>query len=98
MRTPYALAIAASLLAAPAMGQVVIQTPNGDASRHAAQAEQDRAAARQEHQRAQWDASRGDYEGAAEAQRDARHDWHAARHQDYRAQQDSSGSTVIIGR
>jgi hypothetical protein len=98
MRTTYALAIAASLFAAPAIGQVIFQVPNNDASRHAAQAEQDRAAGREAHQRAEMDAARGDYEGAAEAQRDARHDWHAARHHDYRAQEESSGSTVIIGR
>ena len=43
MRSTYAIALGAFLVAAPAMGQVIIQTPNGDATRHEEQAQQDRA-------------------------------------------------------
>lgn len=96
MRTAYIVAFAASLFATPAMAQVIIQTPNGDASRHQMQADQDRSAARAEHQQAQIDAANGNYGAAAEAQRDAHQDWHAARRQDERAN-DGSGA-VVIGR
>ena len=95
MRTAYIVAFAASLLAAPAMAQVVIQTPNPDAPRHQVQADQDRSAARAEHQQAQVDAANGNYGAAAEAQRDAHQDWHAAHRQDERANEGSSA--VIIG-
>lgn len=96
MRTVYVIAFAASLLATPAMGQVIIQTPNGDASRHEWQANQDRNAARAEHQQAQMDAARGNYGAAAEAQRDAHRDWHAAHRQNERARENSGA--VVIGR
>ena len=49
-----------------------------------------------ENQQARRRAAVGDYAGAAEAQRDAHRDWHAARRQDERAR-DESGA-VIIGR
>jgi hypothetical protein len=98
MRTAYAVAFAASLLAAPAMGQVVIQTPgSGDAAAHQAAADQHRANARAEHQAAQMNADVGNYDAAAENQAAARHDWHAAHRQEDRAAGDS-GSTVVIGR
>jgi len=98
MRTAYAVAFAASLLAAPAMGQVVIQTPgNSDAAAHAAAADQHRANARAEHQAAQMNAAVGNYDAAAENQAAARHDWHAAHRQEDRAAE-NSGSTVVIGR
>jgi len=96
MRTTYAIVLSA-FLAAPAMAQVIIQTPNPDASFHEQRAAQDRAAARAEHQEARERAAVGDYQGAAEAQRDARRDWHAANRQDEHAERDSSGA-VIIGR
>jgi len=96
MRVTYAIALAASLFAAPAMAQVIIQTPNGDSARHQERADQDRAAARAEHQQAQADAAMGNYGAAAEAQRDARHDWHAANRQEHRA--DESAGAVVIGR
>lgn len=98
MRTAFAVAFAASLLAAPAMGQVIIQTPgSGDAAAHQAAADQHRANARAEHQAAQMNAAVGNYDAAAENQDAARHDWHAARRQENRAAEDS-GSTVVIGR
>jgi hypothetical protein len=96
MRTAYIVAFAASLFAVPAMGQVVIETPNPNAAQHQMQADQDRSAARAEHQQAQMDAAMGNYGAAAQAQSDARQDWHAARRQDERAN-DSSGA-VVIGR
>jgi hypothetical protein len=78
------------------MSQVIFQVPDNDAARHEQRAQQDRANARAEHHEAQMDAAMGNYGAAAEAQRDARRDWHAARNQDERARDDSS--TVIIGR
>jgi hypothetical protein len=96
LRMTYAIAIAASLFAAPAMGQVVIQTPNGDSAHHQERADQDRNAARAEHEQAQSEADRGNYGAAAEAQRDARHDSHAANRQEHRTDQGSGG--VVIGR
>ncbi len=94
--TAYAIAIAASLFAAPAMGQVVIHTPNGDSARHQERADQDRNAATEEHNEARSEAARGNYGAAAEAQRDAQHDWHSANRHERRADEDSGG--VVIGR
>jgi hypothetical protein len=37
----------------------------------------------------------GDYQGAAEAQRDARRDWHDANRQEQRSQYDQGG--IVIG-
>ena len=97
MRTSYAIAITAFLAAAPAMGQVIVQTPGGDSAMHEQRAAQDRANAHQERREAEARAAVGDYRGAAEADRDAHQDWRDARHQEHRAQ-DESGSAVIIGR
>ncbi len=94
MRSTYAIAFGAFLFAAPAMAQVVIQTPNGDATRHEQRVQQDRADAHWERQEAQRRAAVGDYHGAAEADREAHRDWHDARRQDNRAQ-DSQGGFVI---
>jgi hypothetical protein len=96
MRSTYAIAFATLLMATPAMSQVIIQTPNGDAARHEDRAQQDRWEARQARQEAERRAAMGDYRGAAEADREARRDWHDAGRQRDRAQQDSGG--VIIGR
>ena len=96
MRSTYAVAIAAMLAAAPAMGQVIIQTPDPDAARHEQRADQDRANAQWEHQEAQRRAAIGDYRGAADARRDAHHDWRDAQHHEHRAEDGSSA--VIIGR
>ena len=96
MRSTYAVAIAAMLAAAPAMGQVIIQTPDPDAARHEQRADQDRANAQWEHQEAQRRAAIGDYRGAADAQRDAHHDWRDAQRHEHRAEDGSS--TVVIGR
>ena len=60
MRSIYAIAFGAFLVAAPAMGQVIIQTPNGDATRHEQQAQQDRADAHWARQEAQHRAAVGD--------------------------------------
>ena len=96
MRSTYAVAIAAMLAAAPAMGQVIIQTPDPDAARHEQRADQDRANAQWEHQEAQRRAAIGDYRGAADARRDAHHDWRDAQHHEHRAEDGSSA--VLIGR
>ena len=96
MRTFSAIALAASLYAIPATSQVIFQVPNGDAARHEQRAQQDRADARAEHRQAQIDAAMGNYGAAAEEQREARHDWQAARRQEERAREDSS--IVIFGR
>jgi hypothetical protein len=96
MRSSYAIALTALLVAAPAMGQVIIQTPNGDAARHEERAEQDRANAHMERQEAEQRAAIGDYGGAAAAQRESRADWHAARRQEHRAHEESGA--VVIGR
>ncbi len=96
MRMTYAIAVAASLLAAPAMGQVIIQTPNGDSARHQEQADQDRSAAHAEHEQARTDAAMGNYGAAAQAQAGARQDWHAANRQEHRA--DEGTGAVVIGR
>jgi hypothetical protein len=98
MRSSYAIALAAALTAAaPAMGQVIIQTPGNDSARHEERAQRERWEAHQERQEAQRRAAMGDYQGAAEADREAHHDWQNARRQDYRAREDS-GSSVVIGR
>jgi hypothetical protein len=96
MRSTYAVAIAALLAAGPAMGQVIIQTPDPDAARHEQRADQDRANAQWEHQEAQRRAAIGDYRGAADARRDAHHDWRDAQHHEHRAEDGSSA--VLIGR
>jgi hypothetical protein len=96
MRSTYAIAFATFLMATPAMSQVIIQTPNGDAGRHEERAQRDRWEARQERQEAERRAAMGDYRGAAEADSEARRDWRDARRQQDRAQEDSGG--VIIGR
>jgi hypothetical protein len=96
MRMTYAIALATSLFAIPAMGHVVIQTPNGDAARHQEQADRDRAAARANHDQARAEAERGNYGAAAEAQRNAHQDWHASRQQEHRA--DEGSGAVVIGR
>ena len=69
MRSSYVVGLAALLAAGPAMGQVIIQTPDPDAARHEQRAYQDRA-------NAQWERQ--------EAQRAARRDWHDAQRQDDR--------------
>ena len=96
MRSTYAVAIAALLAAGPAMSQVIIQTPDPDAARHEQRADQDRANAHFEQQEAQRRAAMGDYHGAAEAQRDAHHDWRDAQRNDHRA--DEGAGAVVIGR
>ena len=97
MRSPYAIAFATLLMTTPAMSQVIIETPNGDAARHEERAQRDRWEARQERQEADRRAAMGDYRGAAEADRQAHRDWRDARRQQDRAQEES-GSRVIIGR
>ena len=94
MRSLYLAGFAALLAAGPAMGQVIIQ--NGDSARHEQRAAQERSEAHFENQQARRRAAVGDYAGAAQAQNEARHDWHAARHQDERARQESGG--IVIGR
>ena len=94
MRIAYAVALTALLGAGPALGQVVIQTPNYDSRRHENRAMQDRSNAQMERQEAQRRAAMGDYQGAAEAQRDARRDWHDATRQDERAREDTGGGVI----
>ena len=96
MRSTCAIAFGAFLVAAPAMGQVIIQTPNGDAARHEQQANQDRADAHWAREEAQRRAAVGDYHGAAEADREAHRDWRDARRQEHRAQDDQGG--YVTGR
>jgi hypothetical protein len=96
MRSSYAIAFAAILMAAPAMGQVIITTPNGDAARHEQRAQQDRWEGREARREADRRAAMGDYRGAAEADREAHRDWRDARRQQERSRDESSG--VIIGR
>ena len=96
MRSIYATALGAFLVAAPAMGQVVYQAPNGEAMRHEERAQQDRADAHAARQEAQRRAAIGDYHGAAEAQRDAHRDWRDAHRQENRAATEPGG--VIVGR
>lgn len=107
MRNICVLSLAALLAAGPAMGQVVIQTPsfpqgptfpqgpNPEAQRDQHRAMQDRADARWENQEAQRRAAMGDYQGAAEAQRDARRDWQDSRREQERSRDDSQG--IVIG-
>jgi len=83
-------------VAAPAMAQVIIQTPNGAATQDEMRAQRDRADARRDMSQAHRDAAMGDYQGAADAQRDARQDMHAAHREQERAQDEST--TVVIGR
>ena len=97
MRSVYAFAVATSLLTAPAMAQVIIQTPDGASAAHQAAADQDRANARAEHQAAQMNAAVGNYGAAAQDQAAAHHEWHAANHQEERAAEDS-GPAVVVGR
>lgn len=98
MRGIYVFAVTALLATGPAMGQVIIQGPGPDpeAMRHHQRAMEDRADARWENQEAQRRAAMGDYEGAAQARREARRDWQNARRQDDRPQYQPGG--IIIGR
>ncbi len=48
MRSIYAITFAAILVAAPAVAQVIVQTPNLDAATHEQRAQQDRADAHME--------------------------------------------------
>jgi hypothetical protein len=95
MRSSYVVGLAALLAAGPAMGQVIIQAPDPDGARHEQRAYQDRANAQWERQEAQRRAAMGDYEGAAEAQRAARRDWHDAQRQDDRPPYQPG---IVIGR
>jgi len=96
MRGTCAIALGAFLVAAPAMGQVIIQSPNGDAARHEERAQQDRADAHVARREAERRAAVGDYHGAAEANREAHRDWRDAHRQENRAQVDPGG--YVIGR
>jgi hypothetical protein len=96
MRIGYAVAVAALLAGTPVMAQVIIS--GGDpiaAQQHQYQADQDRAAGRQNMEAAHQQAAMGNY-GAAERDREAAHeDWHAARHQEHDADRDSSGGVTV---
>ena len=96
MRSAYIAAIAAMLAGGPAFGQVVIQTTNPDAARHEWRADRERAEARQLHREAERRAAMGDYQGAAQLQREARRDWHDARRHEHRAREESSN--YVYGR
>lgn len=99
MRTTLTIGFAAILAAAtPALGQVIVQTPGIGPSASEQRAQQDRLDAHMARDEAQRRAAVGDYEGAADAQRDARHDWHDARRQEDRAQDAPATSSVIISR
>ena len=96
MRISYAVAVTALLASAPAMAQVIIGggDPNA-AAQHQYQADQDRAAGRQNMQASRDEAAMGNY-GAAERDRQAAHqDWHAANHQEHDADRDSSGGVTV---
>jgi hypothetical protein len=95
MRTAYALGLAAFLAATPAMAQVVIG--GGDASRHEAQAQQDRGAAQQDSAAARQRAAVGDYRGAARDQQEAQQERHAANHQERKADRDDNGTVIRLG-
>ena len=97
MRSFYVVGITTLLAAGPAMGQVVIQTPpNPYQPGYDQRSEQERSHARWEQQEAQRRAARGDYEGAAQAQREARHEWHhAERDRQWEGQQQPGG--IVIG-
>lgn len=98
MRTGYAAVMASLLASAPAMAQMVIGGDN-DSARHEYQADQDRAAGRQEMGQARANAARGDYAAAARDQQAAHQDWHAAHHERHDADRDSNGGvTVQLGR
>ncbi len=95
MRSIYAIALTSLLAAGPAMAQVTIQAPNSWGDRSDERAMQDRSHARWEQQEAQRRAAMGDYQGAADAQRASRRNWHDARRQDERSR-DEGG--IVIGR
>ncbi len=97
MRSTIAIGFAAILMAAPAMGQVIVQTQDPNAAMHEQRAQQDRADARMERREADRRADMGDYVGAAQADRDARADRHDARRQQERADE-APVTGVIIGR
>jgi hypothetical protein len=96
MRTVYALGLAAFMAATPAVAQVVIG--GGDASRHEAQAQQDRAQARQDSAAARQRAAMGDYQGAARDQRAAQDERHDAHRQERKADRDANGAFIQLGR
>jgi len=98
MRSTYAIAFAAILAAAPAMGQVIVQTPNPDAAVQEQRAQQDRADAHMARDEAQRRADVGDYRGAAEADRDAHRDWHDAKRSEHHAEDAPAVGGVIISR
>jgi hypothetical protein len=95
MRTAYAFGLAAFLAASPAMAQLVINGGGTDAARHDQRAQQDRTDAHQDMRQAHRDAAMGNYGAAAQAQGDARSDWHQAQHQQHDANRDSSGGVSV---
>ena len=100
MRIGYAMAVTAILAASPAMAQITIG--GGDpyaSSQHQYQADQDRAAGRQNMEAAHQEAAMGNY-GAAERDREAAHeDWRASHHQEHDADRDNNGGvTVRLGQ
>src|SRR5579863_8353177 len=95
MRKAYAFGLAAFLAISPAMAQVVIGGGDNDAVRHEQNAQQDRADAHQEMNRAHRDAAMGDYAGAARAQQDAHQDWRQAHNQQRDADHDSSAGVSV---
>jgi hypothetical protein len=97
MRSIYYVAgITALLAAGPAFGQVIFQAPNPDSGWHEQRAQQQREHARWANSEAQRRAAMGDYEGAAEAQREARHDWRNAQREEHRWQ-DERGPSIQFG-
>src|ERR1700722_17190496 len=96
MRTVYALGLSAFMAVSPAMAQVIIG--GGGASRHEAEARQDRGEARQDSAEARQRAAMGDYRGAARDQHEAQQAQRDANHQERRAEHDSNGTTIQLGR
>ena len=96
MRRTCIFAFTALLAGKSRHGPVIIGTQNPDAARHEQRAMRDRAEARSERHEAEHRAAMGDYRGAAESNCEARQDWHDARRQEHRAQEDSGG--MVYGR
>jgi hypothetical protein len=99
MRFGYAVALAAFFAAAPAVAQLTVTNGNDESARHEYNANQDRAAGRQNMEAAHQEAAMGNYRSAARDQQAAHEDWHAAHHQQYDSNHDAnSGVTLHIGQ
>ncbi|HEY1932114.1 MAG TPA: hypothetical protein VGG99_08895 [Acetobacteraceae bacterium] len=97
MRIAYLLTVGAFLAGTPAVADVTITSGTDTGAQHQYQADQDRAAGRQNMDAAHQEAAMGNYGNAARDRAAAHEDRHAAHGQEHAADRDnSSGVTVQL--